>query len=423
LKNKALIFLYYKKNRYSVNALLGALESFFYEFYFDIFLFSPQDFIKNLKKIQESYSKIIISFSFCTPDFFMINDIIKEVKSIKKNFLLLAGGPHPSALPKKMINNGIDIVLRGEGERKFPELINRLFLDENYEDLPGIVYKLNGKIKINKIEKEKIDLNKYIPFSLKFEKFGPIEITRGCPYACKFCQTSSLFGRKNRHREINAILNLVEIKFKRGLKDIRFITPNALSYGSKDGINPKYEKIEQLLKEIKKIIKKEGRIFFGSFPSEVRPEHLTEEILNFLSKICDNKTLNIGAQSGSNRILELCRRNHTVDDIHKAVELSLKYGFIPNVDIIFGLPGENNEDIKDTLKLIDFLVEKGAKVHAHTFMPLPQTYFSKFKPVEKIPDFLIKSINKYLSQGVIYGQWEKQLLHAKRIFKLLNQHN
>ncbi|MBI4801606.1 MAG: TIGR04013 family B12-binding domain/radical SAM domain-containing protein, partial [Elusimicrobia bacterium] len=256
------------------------------------------------------------------------------------------------------------------------------------------------------------DLDRYPPFSFKWGKFGPIEITRGCPFGCSYCQTSYLFGCKPRHRSVGNILSLVELMKSEELCDIRVVTPDAFAYGSLDGrkINP--AGLEELLKGVRKILKKEGRIFFGSFPSEVRPDHVTEETLELTRRYADNKRLVIGAQSGSPRILSAIRRQHTVDDIHRAVRLALRFGFSADVDFILGLPGEGEADAGMTLKAMEELVRLGARIHAHTFMPLPGTPFADRAPAA-LSEKTLRRLRNLVAQGHAFGQWEKQLRLGK----------
>lgn len=86
------------------------------------------------------------------------------------------------------------------------------------------------------------------------------------------------------------------------------------------------------------------RFFFGTFPSEVRPEFVTEESVELVRKYCANDSLSLGAQSGSGRILKEIRRGHTVEDSISAVECCLEHEIVPAVDFIFGLPTETEED-------------------------------------------------------------------------------
>ncbi|KKK81393.1 hypothetical protein LCGC14_2813900 [marine sediment metagenome] len=75
------------------------------------------------------------------------------------------------------------------------------------------------------------------------------------------------------------------------LTDIRFITLNAFSYGSKDGKELDLDQIEELLSNTREIIRKQGRIYFGTFPSEVRPEHISQESLELVLKYANNENI------------------------------------------------------------------------------------------------------------------------------------
>jgi B12-binding domain/radical SAM domain protein len=189
--------------------------------------------------------------------------------------------------------------------------------------------------------------------------------------------------------------------------DIRFISPNAFSYGSHDGKLLNLPVLEDLLINIKKIIGADGKIYFGTFPSEVRPEHVTEETLNLVSNYAANDNIVIGAQSGSQRILNSCNRGHSVEDVYNAVALTIKKGLLANVDFIFNLPNETEDDINLTIDLINELSKMGAKIHTHTFMPLPLTVFAN-EDVKEIRENTRKIISKLSSKGLAYGDWQKQ---------------
>ena len=418
-KNMALVIYYNKPNKYSFNALVGALET---EEHFDnlkvYFIRREKELILELENILKKHEKVIVAISFFTTQLW---EIYKIIKNLRKKFdnkpLFIAGGPHPTGDPLGTLKMGFDIVVRGEGEETLIELLKKIDNDEDYRSVKGIAfidedgeYHYTGR-------RSPIDLDKYPPFAIKHNKFGPIEITRGCPFVCYFCQTPHIFGAKVRHRSIGKICEYVEIMKNKNLTDIRFITPNAFSYGS-DGKTLNIDKLEKLLINIKEIVNPNGRIFIGSFPSEVRPEHVTEEMIELILKYADNDNLIIGAQSGSERILELCHRGHTVEDVYKAVELTLKAGLKANVDFIFGLPGKTEEDIRLTIKVMSDLVKMGARIHAHTFMPLPQTPFAK-APAGRIDKSIRKMIRELIPKGVVYGDWREQERIAKKIAKYL----
>src|SRR5262249_54200018 len=122
----------------------------------------------------------------------------------------------------------------------------------------------------------------------------------------------------------------------------------------------------------------------------------------------------IGGQSGSQRMLDLSRRDHSVEAIVQAVRLTLEAGFRANVDFIFGLPGETPDDLADSLRLTEQLGNMGAKVHGHVFLPLPGTPFKNGAP-GKLSDTTIVKLERLVSKGKIYGQWRGQMKVAEAI--------
>lgn len=389
------IIIYYSKdNRYSFNPLIPLLEKYFNIY----FAKKEQDLLKLLKELN---GEKFLLFSFFTTQIFEIKNLIEKIGSLKTdNLVKIAGGPHPTGMPKEVLNFGFDYVVCGEGEYIILDLIK----DKKEEK---IIY---GKKVLN--------LDKFITFSERYKKFGPIEISRGCPFGCYFCQTPFLFGKNMRHRSIDSILKLVEILIRNNKRDIRFITPNSFAYGSIDGKSINYSELEELLKNIRNLIKNKGRIFLGTFPSEVRPEFVNEETISLIKKYCDNDNLVIGAQSGSERILKMINRGHKIEDIYKATEITIKNNLKANLDFIFGFPNEKEEDIKETIKVIKDLIKIGARIHLHTFIPLPQTPLFKIG----LKDFsynqeIIKLIKELLPKGKIYGNWEKQLIIRKKLIE------
>jgi len=412
----ALIFYYTKENRNSYNALAGTMEK-----YPDIkkinvyFLPNERTLFQKMPTIFKNHKKVIIGISFSTPQFWQVKDIVAKLKRLKSpKVILLAGGPHPTGDPHTTLRIGFDLVINGEGEETLLELLHKVINDEDYSKIKGLSYLNENGDYIFTGKRDSIDINNFYPISEYFFKHGPIEISRGCPFACGYCQVPHMFGRKPRHRSIENILDCIKILKRQGSTYYRFVSPNAFSYGSEDGKNINYEKLESLLSGIRNLVGEKGKIFFGSFPSEVRPEHVNPDTVKILKKYTDNDNLVMGAQSGSQRILDLIQRGHDVESIYKAVETVIQAGLKINVDFIFGLPGEADEDIWSTLKVIKDLNKSGARIHAHAFIPLPQTPLQNEK-AGKISQTLKKEFNKLCSNGIIYGEWRKQEKTAAKI--------
>jgi len=159
--------------------------------------------------------------------------------------------------------------------------------------------------------------------------------------------------------------------------------------------------------------------FLGSFPSEVRPEALTPRAAEIIARYCGNDNLVIGAQSGSERLLQRMARGHTVADVLRAVAITQAAGLRANVDIILGLPGETAEDRRQTLALVETLASRGARIHSHTFMPLPGAAWAH-EPAGTIDRETERLLGSLALQGRQYGSWQKQAQQARAWAKLLD---
>jgi len=375
-------------NKYSINALSYIIENMEIEAYF----FNS---IEELEDKTNKGEKLIFAFSFMSPFVKKEEKISYKIKNLFPKSITIAGGPHLSLKTANDVLQFFDFVFIGDGESAFKKFLN--------ETLSG--HKISQRIIMGDNE----DINKYQSISEKFKRFGAIEITRGCPYMCFYCQNSFSKGKQPRHKSIENIIKEIEILIRNNFKDIRFITPDLSSYGSPDGKQINVEKFREFVYEINKFVKGKGRVFLGSFPSEIRPEHINEDILKILKNNTSSKRIIIGAQSGSDEILKKINRGHSVEDVINAVKLLRKYQFEVDVDFIFGFPFETENDLKETKKVIEILTEKyQARIHLHYFMPLPNTPFENLKPKP-----LTKELRKFLSsltaRKIAFGQWENQI--------------
>ena len=245
---------------------------------------------------------------------------------------------------------GFDVAVVGEGEATLLDLLRTLAGGGDLSTVAGIAFRDAAGNVQRTVRREPIDLDAFPPFPLRRRRMvGPIEITRGCPFACGFCQTSHLLGMRPRHRSVETIVRYAAAIRERPHCDVRVITPNAFSYGSPDGRTLNLPALESLLAALRRTLRSDGRLFFGTFPSEVRPEHVTDETLALLKRFANNDYLIIGAQSGSERMLAHCHRGHGVAEVLTATARILAAGLQPHVDFLFGLPGETDDDLDETI--------------------------------------------------------------------------
>lgn len=302
----------------------------------------------------------------------------------------IVGGPHASACPEQVAAYA-DYVVVGEGEFTLPRLLSRLE-EGGTGPVPGVVCR-GGTLPTD----HTVILDAFPPFSVMK---GYIEISRGCPFGCAYCQTPCLFGSTMRHRSIDTI-----VRFASRYHDIRFVSPNALAYGS-DGRTPRLEKVAALLSRLS------GNIYFGTFPSEVRPEFISGEALDLIASCRASRRIAFGAQSGSDRILSLIRRGHTIADVIAAVECCRAHDFVPSVDFILGFPFETAEDEEETLGLIRWVTRHG-KARVHAFIPLPGTALAGTVP-RPLSRHTLQILGNLALHGRITGSWNDP---AVRFFK------
>lgn len=379
-----LVFKIQKNNRYSLIPLISAVHGRVKGA--QIFL------LESVQEILKVQPPATIAYSFMSFDLDQISQEVRDLKAM--GYTLIAGGPHVTARSYESLNLGFQHIFIGDGEENLVKFLN----GEQSIIFDGITNRIN--------------LDDYPPFCAELDLFMPIEITRGCIFDCAYCETPLIGGRKPRHRSIESIVYYCEVGLKKNKYIARFISPNSFGYGSFDGIKPNVQAIDALLFELKKIGMKE--IYFGTFPSDVRPESVDDNVLKVIKKYVNNKSIVIGAQSGSERILRKIKRAHSTESLLKAVDLILANGFTPHVDFIFGFPFETDEDRYETLNLMDKLISMGCKIHAHTFMPLPGTELEKIGSAI-IPEWFRKKIAQLSSQGKLDGYWEKQQILSQRL--------
>ncbi len=324
--------------------------------------------------------------------------VFREVDECSEDVIYIAGGPHPSGAVEQTLEH-FDYVVVGEGEQALVELVDVLLSGGDVSCVKGIAY-LDGSKGTGSVvytgSRPPVDLDKYPCFDPEGLRC-PIEISRGCPRGCKYCQTPRLLGRQMRHRSIDSIC-----RFAKHYSDLRFTSSNAFAYGG-DGIHPEFDKVEKLLSAL--YDPDEKKIYFGTFPSEVRPEFVTERSLDLIDRYCTNRILSMGAQSGSDRILSQINRGHTVDDVIGAVELCYEHEITPVVDFIFGFPDETEEDQELSLDLIKWINRKKGNIRAHYLTPLPGTPYEDVT-VSKVSEHVNKVLGRMARDGTVKGVWD-----------------
>lgn len=358
----------------------------------------------------------VVAWSFYSPDFeataadhAWVRERLAGAPSLH-----VAGGVHATAEPRRTLAAGFDLAAIGEGEATMVELFLALLDGRDPRGLRGLAHLADGRFVTNG-PGERRPLDDFPACNVRYGKWNPIEITRGCVYACSFCQTPYMFKARFRHRSPDNVREHVAALRRDGARYVRFISPTSLSYGSED-TSVSLPAVEALLASVREALGPDGKVYFGTFPSEVRPEHVSPEALRLIARYADNRSLVIGGQSGSERVLAETRRGHGVSEIERAVRLCVEAGFRPDVDLLVGLPGETEDDRRQSMELSRRLIALGARMHSHAFMPLPGTPLRASAPSD-IDEASAREMARMEAGGAMYGQWRRQVITARELLR------
>jgi B12-binding domain/radical SAM domain protein len=355
----------------------------------------------------------VVAWSFYSVDFDAAAEDLAAVRPLTRGALHIAGGVHATAEPLATLRAGFDLVALGEGESTTVALFDAIARGGDPRALRGVAHLDCEGALVSHGPGERRPLDDFPSF--RHGRWQPIEITRGCIYACAFCQTPFVFKARFRHRSVGSVREHVEAMAREGSRFVRFLTPTALSYGSDDA-TPNLAAVEALLRATREAAGPGARVYFGTFPSEMRPEHVSREALALLRRWVDNDTIVVGAQSGSERVLESMRRGHGVAEVERAVRLAVEAGFRPEVDLLLGFPGETREDRDASLRLAERLVAMGARIHSHAMLPLPGTPMRDAVP-EAIEGDIATGLARLEAKGAAWGQWRRQVIAAEKLVK------
>lgn len=365
-----------RTNRYSLNSLTGILDACGTPW---VTAHSLGDLLEAGREALRSGIRVLVGYSFMTPDLPSVRGEVRRVRRALPRAVLIAGGAHATADPEGTAALGFHHVFTGWVEATLPA-----FLREGAE----------GPTVLGDAGRASPSWETSPPFGRG--RFGPLEITRGCSWACAFCAVGR---RPVRHRSPSSILAAGARLLESGRRKLLFITPDALSYGNDLG------EVEGLLDQL---VSAGLTPVLGTFPSEVRPERVTREALRMIARYCANRTVVIGAQSGSDAVLRRLGRGHSVDDVVRASLVAREEGFRPHLDLIFGLPEESLEERRTTLSLARELRRKaGARIHAHYFHPLPGTPLWGREP-SPLDEETRRHLLDLRKGGAEDGFWEEQ---------------
>jgi len=304
-----------------------------------------------------------IGFSVMTgPQIHHALKICSLIKQEFKDIKIVWGGIHSTILPgQTLVNDLIDMVIRGEGEIPYYDLVS----GREKSQIKGLSFKKGRKIIHNPNSNllSKKELNELsIPWNLINpqeyiqNKSFTIITSRGCPNKCSFCYNTLLnnvwrgWSAEKCREEINKVMDL-------GANKINFYDDNFFA-------NP--SRIRELFSYFK-----ENNI---KWKAELRVDRLNESLAEEAHNSGCSQ-MYFGVESGSQKVLNILNKNISIRDILNSAVITKDKDIIADYSWMIGIPGENKDDVKNTLSLIKRIeqINPECEYSVKILFPYPKT--------------------------------------------------
>lgn len=291
-------------------------------------------------------------------------NVLETIRFIKDNLqdtTIVLGGPEVRYSAENFLRYGADYIVIGEGEETMTELVNNLILvpagmeaSASGEDIQskkaitGIAFLEDGKF-VQNAEREKIkDLNelstpnrKKINLQLYLDAWKKrhgknalsVSTMRGCPYTCKWC-SRAVYGLSYRRRTPEKVVEeLAHLKHD--------YNPDSLWF-----VDDVFTISHKWLTSFRDELRKQNLII--PYECITRADRLSEEVILTLKETGCFRVW-IGAESGSQKVIDLMDRRVDVNQVRDMIKLTKKHGIEAGTFIMLGYPGETEDDIEETI--------------------------------------------------------------------------
>jgi anaerobic magnesium-protoporphyrin IX monomethyl ester cyclase len=256
-----------------------------------------------------------VGISAMTHDILSAARLAECIKKRKPDVTTVIGGVHATALPKETLHTfkSFDIVVYGEGEYTFFEVMKTLEDENPLSKIKGIAYRDKGKIIVNAARPWIEDLDS-LPMPAwhlfpKTEKYHIVS-ARGCPYHCVFCM--SPYGRKIRERSPENVITEMGEVYKKYHPRLYKFDDESFGFNKKRAHKLLNLMIKNKLNGIKKV-------------ASMRANYVDLDLLKHMKK-AGFQVVDFGFETGNPKIMRIIKKGITLEQAEKAVKMCRKAG-------------------------------------------------------------------------------------------------
>jgi len=366
------------------------------------------DSYDEIRQIINSYNPNIVGISCFTNYRKSSFELARVAKETNPSIIVVMGGPHATYLWEQMLRNipEVDIIVKGEGEITYLELVKALENKTPLDKVDGIAFRKNNELYSTK-ERGLIQNLDSIPFpsyrDIDLSKYSNrihVHSSRGCFNSCTYCAT---FWKNHwRGRSAKNVVDEIEWLVKeKGLKYLYF---------SDDIFTVDKQRAIDICKMLI-----DRKIDIG-WVTETRVDSVSYEVLYWMKK-AGCSILQFGVESGSPTILKNIKKNITLEQIRNAFKLCKEVGLKAQAFIMVGNQGETWETVRETERLLDEIKPDVLSVAIAGIFPNTELYrIAKEKGVIG-DDFWLtnKTILKYTGEHTM-GELLNMRVHITRHF-------
>jgi len=363
---------------------LGYLGSFIKSRGYSVKIVELQDYnsVGKLKLLTKHSSPALIGITSYTGWINSALELVRILKQITKTPIVL-GGPHVSHCAESIMqrHKGVDYIIKGEGELKLKLLLDYVVKGKGkLEKVPGLVFRKEDSIMCVPGSLEVKQLDTLPPPERSADCYLTLFMcSRGCRNSCNNCLLGARKGHGLRWRSTRNIINeFKELKCKGLLRRVYFCDCS---------MNDVPERFIRVCKQLLK----EGLVPPDNSQIYLRiKENPSRELLKWAGRIGVNWAF-YGIESGSTEQRIKCGKFFSEEHIFNSINACTEFGITPCASFMTGIPGESEQTIKQTLRLMLKLLKAGCMVKVYSFKPFYGTGFYEhrhlydFQVVE--PDF------------------------------------